>query len=368
MKTTLKFLSASFAMGAMLMLTGCPTTGGDDCTLDTDCTVEGEICNTDTNTCEAQAEACETTADCTTEGDLCIASVNNDGTFACGVPTNCGDIKDDAEKNTFCDGATAGDVCLATADDAAVFECRAPADCSEAADAVAYCTTELGEIGENEAAVCNTDGDAPVCEKVSTLATVYKHILIVDETEEDCTKAEDNNEFDPGSDIMYVEHNAADGSNLGYGAAVEANYPAEAEESDFPNIDVIDGAAPDLNEGGCPNLDQGMRFTDQTVYSLGCGGDLLVEFDVALENDHIIKIGEYATICNKDDGTGSMTGTDKYDAYLCASEEGTTDFSTVITDCLDNGVSLCASTDGGIKDCTVSGVPAAEAPAEEDGE
>lgn len=368
MKTTLKFLSASFAMGAMLMLTGCPSTGGDDCTLDSDCTVEGEICNTDTNTCEAKAEACETTADCTTEGDLCIASVNNDGTFACGVPTNCGDIKDDAEKNTFCSDATAGDACLPTADDAAVFECRAPTNCSEAADAVAYCTTELGEIGENEAATCNTDGDAPVCEKISTVETVYQHILIVDETEADCTKEEDTNEFDPGSDIMYVEHNAADGSNLGYGTAVEANYPADAEDSDFPNIDVIDGSAPDLNEGGCPNLDQGMRFTDQTVYSLGCGGDLLVEFDVALENDQTIKIGEYATICNKDDGSGSATGTDKYNAYLCASEKGTTDFSTVITNCLDSGVSLCDTVDGGIKDCTVAGVPVVEAPAEEEGE
>ena len=338
------FMIAGFAGAAMFAVACGPATGGD-CTFNDDCAA-GEICNADTNTCEAMSTACTTSADCTGEGEFCIPTVDNaTDSNACGVPANCNDVIDD--KNAAC---AADEVCTADG-------CAAAADCSAEEDPAAFCANELG-LAEGETASC-VDG---VCQRDAAVSS-FRYVLISDISVDGCEDENAGGEYDPGSDIMYVELLDAEGQTVAWGANVEYNQ-ADDPQNDYNDPNVLDGMAPSLimdgsEDDGCPDGDD--RFNAMTVVSLGCGGSVLVGFDAPIYNGYTVRVGEYAPICNQNMG-GSPTGTtDKYEVKLCpATEEGT---AATIAGCLVDGTDIHPNTDGGIKECSVTG--AEDAPASE---
>ena len=322
--------------GAIALGSGC--TDPNTCTFDDDCDA-GEVCNTASSTCEAGDTSCTTSADCA-EGQFCIAGESGN---TCGAAADCNDLVDE-NKDVACG---ADEVCNADG-------CGAAADCSAEADPAAFCASQLG-LGEGMTAACE-DG---VCVE-DTPEDTFRYVLISDISTEGCEDTNADGEYDPGSDIMYVELRDANGQTLAWGST------AEYEQADDPNNDytdssIIDGMAPSLiadgsEDDGCP--DAADRFNAMTVVSLGCGGSLLVGFDAPIYDDYVINVGEYAPICNQNTG-GSPTGsTDKYEVKLCpATEEGT---AATIAGCLVDGTDIHPNTDGGIKQCTVTGAGAAE--------
>ena len=332
---------AGFA-GAAMFAAACGPTEGGPCTFNDDCAV-GQICDADTNTCIDGQASCTASSECTTEGEFCIPSPDNAiNTSVCGVPADCNEVVDD--KNAACG---ADEVCTADG-------CAAAADCSAEADPAAFCASELG-LGEGESASC-VEG---VCVQDSAM-TSYRYVLISDISTEGCEDTNADGEYDPGSDIMYVELRDANGETLAWGSTEEYEQ-ADDPNNDYNDSSIIDGMAPSLiadgsEDDGCP--DAADRFNAMTVVSLGCGGSLLVGFDAPIYDDYVINVGEYAPICNQDTG-GSATGsTDKYEVKLCpATEEGT---AATIAGCLVDGTDIHPNTDGGIKQCTVTGAGAAE--------
>jgi hypothetical protein len=336
-KSLLSLAMMAGVFGAVAIGSGCTEPDGS-CTFNDDCEA-GQVCNTATATCEAGGAECTTSADCG-EGQFCIAGESSN---TCGAAADCNDLVDD-DKSVACG---ADEVCNADG-------CGAAADCSGEEDPAAFCASELG-LGEGESASC-VDGACVQDEVMSS----YRYVLISDISTTGCEDTNADGEYDPGSDIMYVELRDANGQTLAWGSTEEYE-KADDPNNDYTDSAIIDGMAPSLiadgsEDDGCP--DAADRFNAMTVVSLGCGGSLLVGFDQPIYDDYVVNVGEYAPICNQNTG-GSPTGTtDKYEVKLCpATEEGT---AATIAGCLVDGTDIHPNTDGGIKQCTVTGAGAAE--------
>lgn len=323
----------------------------------------GESCddgNTDSldgcsATCSNEPMMCQTSEDCG-DSKRCVASRATPGAFICGAPSSCGSLRDETEQDSYCHSSTPGTICAPDAETPDTLVCREPLDCSEVTDAAAYCATELGELPDYQAASCDTSG-APTCKAIDVGPRFDEderhYILIHDFTDSGCDLP-----TDPGSDIMYVElsepiSEESTGNisydHLEWGTAVNAQFGAQ---SFYSNLEIIDGTPPQLDADGCPNYPQDIRFSGETVVSLGCGGYMLVEFDAALVDDMLLTVGEYAPYCNSDK-TGSFTGSDQYDVFLCpAAKDG--DLDKLMADCWNQPYGFCSNTAGGIKSCIVN--------------
>lgn len=306
-------------------------------------------------TCSNEPMMCQTSEDCG-DSKRCVESRATPGAFICGMPSSCGSLRDKTEQNNYCHSATPGTVCAPDSEAPDTLICREPLDCSEATDPSAYCATQLGELLDYQAASCSATA-TPTCEVIEVGPRFDEderhYVLIHDFTDSDCDLPQD-----PGSDIMYVELDEPvldenTGStfynHLEWGTAVNAQLSGAGL---YSNLEVIDGTPPQLDMDGCPNYPPNMRFTEQTVVSLGCGGFMLVEFDAELVNDMLVTVGEYAPYCNGDT-SGSFTGTDQYDVFLCpAAKDG--DLDKLMLDCWDQPYGFCSSISGGIKSCLVN--------------
>ncbi len=119
---------------------------------------------------------------------------------------------------------------------------------------------------------------------------------------------------DPGSDIIYVSLEEADGTILGFGALVDDGTTGDNNENNLGAN--LDGNPPGSTET-CPD------FNDGTVTALGCGGFVTVEFlddlgqRVGGGSGQQIRVFEFGTQC----ATG--TDTDEYDIYLCTDPSNT---------------------------------------------
>ena len=330
------------AFSALMFASGCTDPSENSCAFDDECAT-GEVCDTQAGVCVAPGggTACASSAECS--DGFCVADADNAGSGVCVAMADCNDVIDE-DKNSVC---AADEVCNADG-------CGMAPDCSTEEDPAAFCANELG-LMEGETATC----EEGVCEK-EEIPSTFRYILVSDLSVDGCTDMNAGGEFDPGSDIMYVELLDAEGQTVAWGANVEYNQ-ADDPQNDYNDPNVLDGMAPSLimdgsEDDGCPDGDD--RFNAMTVVSLGCGGSVLVGFDAPIYNGYTVRVGEYAPICNQNMG-GSPTGTtDKYEVKLCpATEEGT---AATIAGCLVDGTDIHPNTDGGIKQCTVTGAGAAE--------
>ena len=319
----------------------------DTCTIDTDCK-RGEVCGR-SGVCVA---GCLSAADCPPM-------------FSCDLSTNmCVQVMGcmsgaDCDEGEACDRETGRcipgcrdsfdcgneEVCIQGS-------CLMVTRCSQAQSPRAYCAARI-EPMEGETVEC-VDGMCVTKEPEGPVSPYY-HILISDISTEGCEDANTEGKFDPGSDIMYVELLDAEDQTIAWGSTADYQR-APDPANDYRDASILDGMAPSLimdgsEDEGCPDGDD--RFSDMTVVSLGCGGNLIVGFDVPIYNDYTVRVGEYAPICNQDMG-GSPTGTtDKYEVYLCP--ESAPQMPPSTADCLVDGTAIHASVDGGIKACVVTG-------------
>ena len=385
MKTSLKFLAAAAALSltGSLFLTGCPEEG---CTLNSDCD-DGQICNADTNLCEVPGAACAANADCDTAGGLfCVQSADNSGASVCGEPVSCDQIAVEGERGGYCDSLVAGELCLTDVGDDTVLACRAAADCSESTDVSAFCRNAAGQTG-GEMYTCDvtTDPATPTC--VEEVETDHFNVMILDDSPSACTSAEDTNDFDPGVDITFVELSDASGATLGWGETVSytpKRADGETKEIAFGRQEVLDGMAPTLLttvdadkqvtqqdiDNRCPAGDANTneRFTEVNVLTLGCGGNVIVDFPSGTSMQPIydgykVSVGEYAAICNQNEGSAAdvMGTSDRYEVYVCPAVAAGADAQTDI-EC-QMGEKISDMPYGGYKEFTVSGVksvPAAD--------
>jgi Cys-rich repeat protein len=281
MKTQFKYLLSNLLLigltGTMFATTGCPS---DECTTDADC-AEGEVCNTETSACETPTPSgCAKDSDCTVEGERCLDIT--DGTGTCRAPANC---REQADPDGFCNAMTAGQVCRD-------MMCVTPAPTTE------FRYILIKDVSTGEAA-CKSTAGVP-------------------------------RKPDPGSDIMWASLDNADGEEIGFGKAVKfvQGTTQTTEPNGYPNATtVLSGSMPTLDNNGCPSGDgDNNRFNPNTVVSLGCGGELFVEFIgtnnmvVLIENGFAVSVGEYAQFCNA--AGGDAMGSDRYEVYLCETNIG----------------------------------------------
>ena len=96
--------------------------------------------------------------------------------------------------------------------------------------------------------------------------TSYRYVLISDISTEGCEDTNADGEYDPGSDIMYVELRDANGQTLAWGSTEEYEQ-ADDPNNDYTDSAIIDGMAPSLiadgsEDDGCP--DAADRFNAMT--------------------------------------------------------------------------------------------------------
>ena len=200
-----------------------------------------------------------------------------------------------------------GEVCEA---DVCKTECATDADCADGeicydrATTGGYCdagTTPTTNNTTTNNDTNNTNNTTPFSGYI---------VQILDKTTDAGECAGD----DPGSDIIHVTLEDADGNPLGYG-----NFVGE-DDLDFPDNthDLgahIDGS-PTSYGAQCPDV-----FDENSVYSLGCGGYVTVEFlddggiPIAYEAGMQISVLEYGIFCG-----GSAA--DDYDVILCDDTDG----------------------------------------------
>lgn len=147
----------------------------------------------------------------------------------------------------------------------------------------------------------------------NNLPTLYYIVEITDTSsgDEACSVS------DPGSDLFGVALESTDGSVIAWGEFVNAEEGTVSggEINEHFDASVISGAPASMKD--CP------EFGDDTVYSLGCGGSLWVEFKddagnpVALDAtaDQQVTVYEYGTQCG-----GSAV--DEYSITICEDTEG----------------------------------------------
>lgn len=317
MKTQFKYLLSNLLLvgltGTMFASTGCPEDPA--CELDADC-AEGEVCNTETSTCEAPSGCAND--DACAAGERCLDIT--DGTGTCRAPANC---SEQADPNGFCNTAMAGQVCEGTM-------CVTPAP-----------TTELKYI-----LILDTSSGNDACRSITMMGSLAN----------------------PGSDIYQAElQNGTTGEDIGY--AKYAHHVEGTSTSEPPNslrnyMSVFDGSPADLNTGSvCPAADGANGFfSPATSVALGCGGELYLSFQngaasAALANGQDLIIGEFTTACNDGISDGNDTpanASDVYSVFACETQIGKDPTTLTKADCtIPLGTML-----KGWQSISVSGLPA----------
>lgn len=319
MKNSLKYLMTLGLVGSMFFVTGCPedNNGEEGCTTSEDC-AEGQTCNVNSNTCEETSSSCSDDTACMGNGEYCLGEGDNK---VCRMPTSCGEL--------------------------------------DASISASYCANQLsGFNAEKEIAFCDTttDADTPTCQSKDKLE--YRVISVTDFSNLQADGSVDDamcitsvtpqGVKDPGTDLISVSLLDADNETIGFAKAVEFEVGTGAP--DFVDFETIfDGIARPASDftGVCPARKEvggeNLKFREDSVLTLGCGGALYVEFlgsdgNVVLIDPatHKIEVTEFGPYCNSADGTVDDTkfGTDKFGISLCATVVGDTAAEIGAEDCV----------------------------------
>lgn len=114
MKKTLLSLATILTAGVLSMAANCSDSNVESCTADTDCTVEGQICDVAAEQCVDQA--------CTEDNDCAIAGSSSETILAqdCSADADCADVCIvDSLGNSFCAVAEDDTIPFTCADDVA---------------------------------------------------------------------------------------------------------------------------------------------------------------------------------------------------------------------------------------------------------
>lgn len=286
MNNVMKYLAAAMMISTGISIIACGGTtnsgnlGGDDCTFDDDCPL-GTVCATDLNQC---VPTCLDDTDCT-EG-VCRTRLNattDEKTCQYEDPQN-----NTTQNNTPQNNTMSGSQCTPE--------------------------TQLEDCGED--GLCGDDGfcvDLSGGDTNSGLPNNNYWIMIQDVSAGDdaCGGT------DPGSDLLGLRLNAADGQFLAWGKAYGFNV-GDGDNNKYINTTRIDGTGQDLTETDrCPDSD--LRFSDIQPFSMGCGGWVLISFEqddvpVPLEEGQQIEVLEYGPNCGGVDA-------DRYQVYFCTDSE-----------------------------------------------
>lgn len=286
MNNVMKYLAAAMVISTGISIIACGGTtnsgslGGDDCTFDTDCPL-GTVCATDINQC---VDTCVDDTDCS-EGE-CLPRLN-----ATTDEKTCQYAEDPINNNPNVNNMMSG-------------ECTPE--------------TQLEVCGED--GICGDDGFCVDLSGGNTNSGTPNDLywIMVEDTsvgDEACAQT------DPGSDILGLRLNAADGQLLAWGTAYqfELGQTDGGKENKYISTGRIDGTGQDLTETDqCP--DSELKFADIQPYSMGCGGWMLVTFEtsdgpVLLEQGQNLEVLEYGQVCG-----GSPV--DSYQVYLCTDSAG----------------------------------------------
>lgn len=290
MKNSLKYIFSNLLVlgvaGSMFFAAGCPEESS--CESDADC-ADSEVCSAE-GTCEAPSNDCTDDSACTIDGEFCLGE---------------GDNK----------------------------TCRQPTDCSELADPSAYCANQITDFdATTQKAVCNAEKQC-VAESIKE----YRYVQVVDASEGSACSSTSGGKSDAGSDIVTIALLDDTGTTIGFGKVKEftkgSGEPAYIDKDAVFNGMPRDQSFFDEN-GVCPAPTAGTmdRFRDDSVLSLGCQGEIIVEFldsngeSIAIDaTKHQIEVTEFGPYCSdKADPSDPNAdfGTDKFATYLCTTLAG----------------------------------------------
>jgi hypothetical protein len=267
---------------ASILACGGPGFGEVECDFDDECGV-GEVCDDDRGVC---VDTCRNDQDCRS-GEACLPrrSSPNSGVTVCQSAPTTNNNNNNAQ-------------------------CVENEDC------------EFDELCING-----------TCTPTQQPQNIYRYIQIRDVSSgrDACEGSRAAGLRDPGSDIFSATLLSGTGEVIGYGLVVD--FVQGQHPNDFTFTGFLDGSPPNLDESTCPAPDaSGVRFRTDNVVALGCGGSLVLGFQgsngqlVNIQNGMQIAVGEYASICNRADG--SLTGADRYEVYVCTDTDSASNGNT----------------------------------------
>ena len=225
---------------------------------------------------------------CSTTGNTCVTA------------SECG-------ADQVCDATLCTDTCTTDT------ECDPGFTCEAATDATGKVCKESAT--SNTTNTNNTTGGGTTGGTTAgPTGATYNYMMLLDTTSgaEGCAVA------DPGSDLMYIELSDDSGIVLAQAETVfDEQGTIEGDRSnEYTDSGILDGNPPTLNAQECVD-----SFADDTVFSLGCGGQVSFKFKgntpapiKVIGGEHTVTVGEYGTgVCG-----GSMA--DSYELYGCTDD------------------------------------------------
>lgn len=259
------------------------------------------LCNAESGACEpvllAEWESCRFDQQCETgvcEQQLC--------TRTCQVDSDC--VSDQ-------------EVCRPRGGELKVNVCQ-PRTCLDERDPDSYCEQELGQAG----ARCSASGE---CRGMAMDHGVF--ILIEDTSMGDACSSQIKDVYEPGSDLMYIflydeESGDADDPRMLDPALARVHHvePGVADVENtlisYQHLEQSLTVEKFDEESGCVRSRGGPQ--PDTVYSMGCGGKMIVSFErngtpVRLTDFSEILIGEYGPLCLGD----ARDDLDSFRVFVC---------------------------------------------------
>lgn len=302
-----------------------------------------------------------------------------------GLLAACGDDGGEAESCVADTDCAVGDICV---DEICVQECAADADCLADEECVerpgggeSYCeftggnnggdlcqdvTCDAGEtcdpatgecVADQE---CQTNEDCPgdqICNAENMCETIQQNFFFSSIADASADNPQACDETDPGSDIYGVELTKVDSEGntiTGWAHVLFVGIVIDSNNQTQTGV-VLDGNQPGLDVDECPEG----GFSSDTVVSLGCGGEVLVEFvtgddtngdgipddRLQVEDGDTITVFEYGATCGGDTE-------DSWRVSICDASENEVLGGTC------NGLVLGTDAQKGINSVTVDGLEA----------
>ena len=315
MKRKLLALMCACLLGSVVFISACEDDEEEEfaCEVDDDC-FDDELCVQ-----EICLETCDSDADCSGDAE-CVERPDGEGDdMVCVAAESCEDDEDCGDGESCIDG-----VCEATCTDdedcATDFECVEDGDvgfCEEIAPGGAC--TEDEDCRSDE--LCDTGEET--CVDIDDFVAPHYTVLIEDFTDDEnpdmcgfdpsdnATSSAGSYEDDAsGASLLWVALvNDATGDVEAYGHSVGFDPNNDTGYND--DLAVINGDEPYYGRQ-CPEWtheiydEHGMSYTlfrQDTVFTLGCGGWLLVQFEdsegnlIAIDESHSVEVGLYTPEC-----------------------------------------------------------------------
>ena len=192
-------------------------------------------------------------------------------------------------------------------------ECVRIERCEQSRDPLGYCARALALAPEDVA--CSVSG----C--VELYVAPLTAIQVLDLTSGAGCQPDPAGLSSPGADLIALELLSAQGETLGWGVVV--GYAPGEGVNDFTSTAHINGLPADVDLDACPQELDGSRFRQDTITSLGCGGDMVVSFfdegntPVELVTGMQVAVMEYGPVCQ---GSPQAASVDEFEVYLCGDD------------------------------------------------